>query len=152
MPSKLDLENIDFKWFSIYSLCSSQAIKSAVNQKYIIEFICKSQKGFKKKKHLFFLATAMIYNRSCRGKKGARCNWHQVPIWENFKGCFFMDGGQDLSPPLSFILFFFPFCKVCFALELSFNISSPKYQSFRECTIRLCTQRKSNKTSAQAGL
>lgn len=28
-------------------------------------------------------------------------------IWENFKGVFFMDGGEDLSSPLSFILFFF---------------------------------------------
>lgn len=85
----------------------------------------------------------MIYSRSCRGNEGTRCNWHRVPYLGELKR--FSTGG--LGSSLHRYLFI-SFCKVCFALELSFSISSPKYQSFRECTVRLCTDRKSYETSA----
>lgn len=85
----------------------------------------------------------MIHSRSCRGNEGTRCNWHQVLYLGELKR--FSTGGLGIS--LHRYLFI-SFCKVCFALELSFSISSPKYQSFRECAVWLCTDRKCYETSA----
>lgn len=69
----------------------------------------------------------MINKKSCRGNEGTRRNWHQVPYLGKLKRFFYGWGWGFFSTPF---YLFSSFSKICFTLQLSFNIRSQNIKAW----------------------